>query len=78
MTGIAKRTMLSDLEIDEVSTVDRPANQHGLIAFAKSLGVGDDNQEDNMSLMSDETVVYDAEGEPLGLDDLEHGDYLKD
>ena len=27
---------LTDIEIDEVSVVDRPANQHGLIAFSKS------------------------------------------
>jgi hypothetical protein len=29
---------LYDLEIDEISLVDRPANQHGLVAIAKRPG----------------------------------------
>lgn len=57
---------LFDLEIDEVSTVDRPANQHGLIAFAKN-----DTQEDQMDF-------FDSEGAPVDTDVLEHGDVVYD
>ena len=30
---------LSNLEIDEISLVDRPANQHGLVAIAKATAI---------------------------------------
>ncbi len=54
---------LTDLEIDEVSLVDRPANQHGLVAFAKAHG------EDTMT-------IYDAEGVEVYEDELEPGDIV--
>lgn len=56
---------LTDLEIDEVSLVDRPANQHGLVAFAKRHG------EDNMT-------IYDADGVEVYENELEHGDVVYD
>jgi hypothetical protein len=56
---------LSGLEIDEVSLVDRPANQHGLVAIAKNY------QEDNMG-------VYDAAGEEVFEEELQHGDCVYD
>jgi hypothetical protein len=55
---------LSGLEIDEVSLVDRPANQHGVVAIAK-------RQEDVMG-------IYDAEGTEVSEEELEHGDFVYD
>ena len=42
MSNQSRRNRLFDLEIDEVSAVDRPASQRGLISIAKSLGQEDD------------------------------------
>lgn len=56
---------LSNLEIDEVSLVDRPANQHGLVAIAKSY------QEDNMA-------VFDANGDEVFEEELSNGDLVYD
>ena len=64
MNRMVKR--LSNLEIDEVSLVDRPANQHGLVAIAKA-----HSQEDSMS-------VFDAEGREVFEDELNVGDYVYD
>lgn len=68
------RNKLFDLEIDEVSVVDRPANQHGLIAFAKSAGLGEvpNPQEDSMP----EIEVYDSDGLEVDQEQLEHGDVV--
>ena len=63
MGRIVKR--LTGLEIDEVSLVNRPANQHGLVTIAKSY------QEDNMG-------VYDAAGDEVFEEELEHGDRVYD
>lgn len=54
---------LTDLEIDEISLVTRPANQHGLVAIAKS------QLEDSMS-------VYDANGDEVFEEELELGDVV--
>lgn len=59
---------LIDLEIDEVSVVDRGANQHSLIAFSKSLAEAD-VQEDAMS----DVALFNEAGEQIDLDTLEHG-----
>lgn len=59
MARMVKR--LSQLEIDEVSLVDRPANQHGLVAIAKN-----DQEDADMEL-------YDIEGNPVTEDELEPG-----
>ena len=55
---------LSGLEIDEVSLVDRPANQHGLVAFAKA------DEESSMD------PIFDAEGREVDPEQLEHGDVV--
>lgn len=71
---------LSDLEIDEVSLVDRPANQHGLVTITKRdegsrMAVYDaqGNEIDEATLQSGD-VVFDADGEQITMlsdDDLE-------
>jgi hypothetical protein len=53
---------LFDMEIDEVSMVDRPANQHATIMIAKS-------EEGGMS-------VFDEDGYEVDEDLLEHGDVV--
>lgn len=57
---------LHDLEIDEVSLVDRPANQHAAVAFSKR------DEEDSMP------GIYDAEGVEVFEDELAHGDVVYD
>jgi hypothetical protein len=64
---------LFDLEIDEVSVVDRAANQHSLIAFSKSAG-GDIPLEGSMP----DLAVYEETGEAVDVDTLEHGDVVYD
>lgn len=59
---------LFDLEIDEISVVERPANQHGLIAFAKS-AAGVNQQEDQMPF-------FDSDGDEVDVSVLEHGDVV--
>ena len=65
---------LFDIEIDEVSVVDRPANQGGLIAFAKNAGngAGPSVQEDHMP------VYTNADGVPVDTDKLNEGDLVYD
>lgn len=55
---------LSDLQIDEISLVDRPANQHGVVAIAKRA-----DEENSMG-------IYDADGDEVDEQDLEHGDVV--
>ena len=59
---------LHDMEIDEVSFVDRPANQHASITFTKRA----DEQE---SAMPD---IYDEEGNALDEGQLESGSVVYD
>ena len=66
MARMVKR--LRNLDIDEVSLVDRPANQHGLVAIAKR------DEESTMSVQP----MYDAEGYEVDPSELEHGDYAYD
>lgn len=61
-SGKVKR--LFDMEIDEVSLVDRAANQHARVAIAKN---DDTERESNMP------VIYDAAGSEVFEDELEHG-----
>lgn len=63
---------LFDIEIDEVSVVDRAANQHSLIAFSKA--VGDDQLEESMP----DLAIYDETDEQVDVDDLQHGDVVYD
>lgn len=68
---------LFDMEIDEVSLVDRPANQYGLIAFSKSLAALEDAQlieEDSMA----EEAIFSEDGASVDVDDLTHGDVVFD
>lgn len=60
---------LFDIEIDEVSVVDRPANQHGDIVIAK-----------NDTDVVEETAleVFDETGTAVDVDILEHGDVVFD
>jgi hypothetical protein len=51
---------LSDLEIDEISVVDRPANQHGLVAIAK--------RDEGLPM-----ALWDENGDEVFEDELEHG-----
>lgn len=62
MTRPVKR--LYDLEIDEISLVDRPANQHGVVAIAK-------RAEGTMG-------IFDPDGNPVDEDSLEPGDKVYD
>ena len=65
---------LMDLDIDEVSLVDRGANQHSLVAFSKSLDEAS-TLEDSMSV---DVAVYSETGEEVDVDTLEHGDTVFD
>jgi hypothetical protein len=57
---------LFDMQYDEVSLVDRPANQYSKVMIAKAY-----EEEDPMG-------IYDADGFVVDEDDLEHGDYVYD
>lgn len=56
-----------DMEIDEISLVDRPANQHAKVVFAKRAP-----EEENMP------DIYDADSNVVSLDDLKFGDVVYD
>lgn len=64
---------LVDLEIDEVSVVDRAANQHSLIAFSKSLALGGETPEDHMP-----ATFYLEDGTEISEEDLQPGDLVVD
>ena len=64
---------LVDLEIDEVSVVDRGANQHSLIAFSKSLAAGAHDAEDGMS-----ATFIDENGVEVDETELQVGDVIID
>lgn len=64
---------LVDLDIDEVSVVDRGANQHSLIAFSKSLAYGVPDAEDGMS-----ATFIDENGFEVAEEDLQVGDVVVD
>jgi hypothetical protein len=57
---------LHDMEIDEISLVDRPANPHARVLISKR----DESEEDYVS------DIYDAEGNVLDADDLSEGDVV--
>lgn len=68
---------LFDLEFDEVSSVDRPANQHGLIAISKSVPT---DEEMGVSQMFTESgsPVFHENGDPVFEGELGHGDVVFD
>lgn len=57
---------LSGLEIDEISLVDRPANQHGTVVIAKN------HQEEDMP------QLFDADENPVDESELQVGDFVYD
>jgi len=61
------KNQLSDMEIDEISTVDKTANQFSRFVIAKRAP-----EEEEMP------QIYDQEGTPLSEDDLEFGDVVFD
>lgn len=65
---------LMDLDIDEVSLVDRSANQHSLVSFSKSLTEADSSEES----MSESIAVFSETGEPVDIDSLNDGDVVYD
>jgi hypothetical protein len=69
MTGRVRK--LRDMEIDEISLVDRAANQHASILFSKS-------QEDAMPGYEEGVELYDSNGDPADFEDLEVGDLAYD
>ena len=79
MIGLIMKKSVSklvDLDIDEVSLVDRSANQHSLVSFSKSLASGVvTNPEESMSV---DFAVFNELGEEVDSDDLEHGDVVFD
>lgn len=58
---------LSNIEIDEISLVDRPANQHARVEITKRA-----SEEDNVP------EIYDENGELLDAEDLNEGDTVFD
>jgi hypothetical protein len=63
-----KARQISGLEVDEISLVDKGANQHAVVTIAKSA-----------SGETEETMdIYDEQGNPLDLDDLTDGDVVFD
>jgi hypothetical protein len=66
MSGVAKNKLF-DMEIDEISLVDRPANQHASVLISKA----DAPEEDAMGYV-------DADGNLVDESVLEHGDVVYD
>lgn len=64
MARMVKR--LRNLDIDEISLVDRPANQHGLVEITK-------RDEDEMA-----DTLFDADGYQIDQSTLEDGQYVYD
>jgi len=62
-----RKNNLTDMEIDEISTVDKTANQFSRFVIAKRAP-----EEDQMP------QIYDQEGTPLDMDQLEFGDVVYD
>jgi hypothetical protein len=70
MDGMTRATAVRDAEYDEISTVDRPANQHGHIVIAKRATQEDavaDNEADK---------IFDESGTELDWDALQIGDVI--
>src|SRR5206468_4041215 len=66
LTAMSKRvSRLLGLEIDEVSLVDRPANQHGVVTITKR----DEDPVDE---------IFDEQGNPIDPESLEAGDVFYD
>jgi len=68
------RYRLSDMDFDEVSTVDKPANQYSRIVLAKRF------QEDGMTEPEYEAPeeIYDADGDPVDIASLDPDQLIQD
>lgn len=64
-----KARKISDLMIDEISLVDKGANQHAVVTIAKS--ADGENKEKEME-------IFDEQGNPLDVADLSEGDTVYD
>lgn len=63
-----KPRQILDLEIDEISLVDKGANQHAIVTIAKSANGDKENYMD----------IFDEQGQPVDHDELELGDVVYD
>lgn len=63
-----KAQKIEDLVIDEISLVDKGANQHAVVTIAKSAS----------GEMEEAMEIYDEQGNPLDLDALNDGDVVYD
>ena len=63
-----KVRQITELEIDEISLVDKGANQHAVVTIAKNAG---DEKENEMD-------VFDEQGNPLDVAGLSEGDTVYD
>jgi len=61
------RSKLTVEEVDEISLVDRPANQHGLVALSKAFSGVD---------VEERTDLSDEDFEDVDPEDLQHGDVV--
>lgn len=66
-----KAKFVSDMEIDEISLVDRPANQHALVTIAKRRVT----EEDEVPESND---FYDIDGNVVDQEELSLGDHVFD
>ncbi len=71
MPRVASR--VSDMEIDEISLVDRPANAFARVRLAKRA-----SQEDAVPEDEEIEQIFDANGTPVDVEDLEFGDVVYD
>lgn len=68
MTQRRRTQRLSELSVDEISLVDKGANQHAVVTIAKSVG-GERNQEMD---------IFDEQGNQLDVANLDEGDTVYD
>lgn len=68
--GADMKKRLFDMQIDEVSLVDRPANQHGVISFSKN----DEGDYDDDVVEFDE--LFDDNGGSVDLSEVQPGDEI--
>lgn len=69
MNGPVAKNRLFAMEIDEISLVDRPANQHASVLISKA---------DDGTTEEDQMPYFDADGNPVDESTLEHGSIVLD
>lgn len=60
---------LTDLRIDEISLVDKGANQHAIVSIAKRDGAEEETMDDE---------YFDSDGHSVDVDELDYGDVVYD